>query len=58
MKAVTASDGVFEPHALIDPDAAPSAAFADGTYRFCSDHCRARFELAPERYVGNHVGRR
>jgi trehalose synthase len=37
--------------ALSEPDTAPSTAFAGATYRFCSDDCRARFELTPERYV-------
>ena len=37
---------------LVEPDRAPSAAFGGVAYRFCSDHCRARFEFAPERYVG------
>ena len=37
---------------LTDPDAAPSVSFASATYRFCSHHCRTRFELGPERYVG------
>lgn len=37
--------------ALSEADAAPSAAFAGATYRFCSGDCRARFELAPGRYV-------
>ena len=36
---------------LADPDAAPSASFGGEVYRFCSAHCRARFEHAPERYV-------
>ena len=36
---------------LTEPDTAPTAAFAGTLYRFCSDHCRTRFELAPERYV-------
>ncbi|GIU94195.1 MAG: trehalose synthase [Gaiellaceae bacterium] len=37
---------------LVEPESAPSAGFRGLAYRFCSDHCRARFELAPERYVG------
>ena len=37
---------------LVEPDRAPSAAFGGVVYRFCSDHCRARFEFAPERYAG------
>jgi trehalose synthase len=41
---------------LTGPDTAPSAAFAGATYRFCSDDCRARFELAPERYARKQVG--
>ena len=43
--------------ALTEPDTAPSAAFAGATYRFCSDDCRARFELTPERYAGKQVGK-
>jgi trehalose synthase len=41
--------------ALTEPETAPSAAFAGATYRFCSDDCRARFELTPQRYLGKQV---
>jgi trehalose synthase len=37
--------------ALAEPETAPSAAFAGTTYRFCSDDCRARFALTPQRYL-------
>lgn len=51
----TAPSGERDPvcgMALTDPDSAPSADHAGARYRFCSDDCRSRFELTPERYVG------
>lgn len=39
--------------AVSEGQPAPAATYRDREYRFCSDDCRQRFLLAPQRYVGD-----